>query len=253
MAEGWISLHRKIKKHWIWQNSEYLKIWIDLLLRANHEEKKVLFNDELVVVKRGEFITSLKKLAKENNCSIGKIRNTLDKLEYDTMIERNTTQKATRISICNYESYQDSRHTESILKAHRKHTESTLSETNNNINNENNDNNNNYQSNSDVNKIPFDWFWDAYDKKVGSKEKLEKKWDKLSDEEKVAALKHIDLYKKSQPDKKYRKNPETYLNNKSWNDEIIWSENGTQGSVTENRLSKLAAISEDIFNDPDLK
>jgi len=25
----------------------------------------------------------------------------------------------------------------------------------------------------------------------------------------------------STPDKQYRKNPETYLNNKSWNDEII--------------------------------
>jgi len=136
--EGWISLHRKIKKHWIWEDPEYLKVWIDLLLRANHEKKKILFNKELIEVERGQFITSLKKLALENKCSIGKIRRILDLLESDTMIERKTTRKATHITICNYDSYQDLRHTKSTQKAYRKHTDSTLNETNNNENNVNN-------------------------------------------------------------------------------------------------------------------
>ena len=34
-------------------------------------------------------------------------------------------------------------------------------------------------------------------------------------------MNYIELYKQSQPDKQFRKNPETFLNNKSWNDEII--------------------------------
>jgi len=73
----------------------------------------------------------------------------------------------------------------------------------------------------ETNKIDFDTFWDLYDKKVGDKTKLKKKWDKLSLEIQTKALEHITEYKKAQQDKQYRKNPDTYLNNKSWNDEII--------------------------------
>lgn len=69
--------------------------------------------------------------------------------------------------------------------------------------------------------IPFENFWDLYDKKVGDKSKLQKKWEKLHDSERLAIMEYVPKYKKSQPDKKYRKNPETFLNNKSWNDEII--------------------------------
>lgn len=69
--------------------------------------------------------------------------------------------------------------------------------------------------------IDFEWFWNAYDKKIGEKQKLKKKWHKLSDEERQNAMNYIELYKQAVPDKQFRKNPETFLNNKSWNDEII--------------------------------
>jgi hypothetical protein len=69
--------------------------------------------------------------------------------------------------------------------------------------------------------IDFEWFWKDYDKKVGDKQKLKKKWIKLTDQERQNAMNYIDLYKQSVPDKQFRKNPETFLNNKSWNDEII--------------------------------
>ena len=69
--------------------------------------------------------------------------------------------------------------------------------------------------------IDFEWFWNEYDKKVGDKQKLKKKWNKLTDIERQNAMNYIDLYKQSVPDKQFRKNPETFINNKSWNDEII--------------------------------
>jgi hypothetical protein len=80
--------------------------------------------------------------------------------------------------------------------------------------------------------IEFDIFWNLYDKKV-SKDKCENKWNKLTDNERQLAIDFIPKYKLSQPNKKYRKNPETFLNNKSWNDEIINNEtnrtNNTRG------------------------
>jgi len=68
----------------------------------------------------------------------------------------------------------------------------------------------------------FDDFWELYSKKVGLKEKLIKKWDKLTQREKEAIMEYIPNYKLCQPDKQFRKNPETFLNNKSWNDELIF-------------------------------
>lgn len=72
-----------------------------------------------------------------------------------------------------------------------------------------------------VEKISFELFWKAYDKKVGDRTKLEKKWNSLPLIEQQMAMTYIPKYILSQPDKQYRKNPETFLNNKSWNDEII--------------------------------
>jgi hypothetical protein len=80
--------------------------------------------------------------------------------------------------------------------------------------------------------IDFEWFWVEYDKKIGDKQKLKKKWNKLTDDERQNAMNYIDLYKQSVPDKQFRKNPETFINNKSWNDEII-----NRSITTSNKLS----------------
>ena len=79
---------------------------------------------------------------------------------------------------------------------------------------------NNTINNKSIN-ISFNSWWDLYDKKVGSKTKLESKWNKLTDDQRIQAIKHTKEYIIAQPDKQYRKNPDTYFNNESYNDEII--------------------------------
>lgn len=69
--------------------------------------------------------------------------------------------------------------------------------------------------------LNFEEFWMAYDKKIGDKVKLEKKWIALSDEDRKLIMEYIPKYKLSQPDKKFRKHPDTFFNNKSWHDELI--------------------------------
>lgn len=85
---------------------------------------------------------------------------------------------------------------------------------------------------SKIDVYPFEEFWADYDKKVGNKTKIEAKWNRLSDSNKFKIKANIPLSKNGQPDKQYRKNPETYLNNESWNDEIIESNsNGKEKTV----------------------
>ncbi len=66
----------------------------------------------------------------------------------------------------------------------------------------------------------FERFWNLYDKKT-SKEKCFKKFSSLKPQEMEQLFIHVPNYVKNTPDKKYRKDPITYLNNKSFNDEII--------------------------------
>ena len=72
--------------------------------------------------------------------------------------------------------------------------------------------------------IPFDYFWSMYDKKI-DRAKCEKKWQRLTDEEREECMYYLPAYIKATPDIKFRRNPETYLNNKSWQNEIV--EHGT--------------------------
>lgn len=66
----------------------------------------------------------------------------------------------------------------------------------------------------------FNDFWDLYAKKV-DRPKCEKKWLKIKQAEREKIMLHVEEYVKSTPDVQYRKNPATYLNNESWNNEII--------------------------------
>lgn len=70
----------------------------------------------------------------------------------------------------------------------------------------------------------FDDFWDAYDKKVG-KEPCEKKWKKIKQKDREEIMRHVPAYVESTPEKKFRKNPQTYLNQKSWKDEEVINPN----------------------------
>ena len=88
--------------------------------------------------------------------------------------------------------------------------------------------------------IPFNDFWVLYDKKVGERKKLEKKWISLTNQDRINIINHIPLYKSAQPEKKFRKDPQTFLNNKSWLDEIIPSktiESGLNRSKTAYELN----------------
>lgn len=92
----------------------------------------------------------------------------------------------------------------------------------------------------------FDDWWSVYDKKVDRKA-CEKKWEKLSHPDKERIMIHTPNYVDSTPKKEYRKNPETYLNNRSWENEII--DNGKQASnKSESSTYNPATRAAELFN-----
>ena len=72
----------------------------------------------------------------------------------------------------------------------------------------------------DEDNSSFDRFWNLYDKKVG-RAKCEKLFHNLSGNDRNKIFENLPAYIQATPDKQFRKNPEAYLNNRTWEDEII--------------------------------
>lgn len=154
--KGWISLYRSIQDHWLWQEKPFSKAqaWLDLLLSANYQDKKIVFDSNLVEVKRGEFITSIRKLCERWGWSNSKVKKFLETLQLDGMITYKSDTKKTAINIVNYNVYQtlsDAENvTETSQKRHRSDTETSQKHTNNNNNKDNNVNNDNNKTTTTI-------------------------------------------------------------------------------------------------------
>lgn len=103
---GWIKLHRKIRDNWIWQDAEKLRAWLDILLMVNREDREVLFNGKIVIVKRGQKLTSISKLADKWNWNRKRVCRFLDLLSESEMCTTYRTTNGTIITVTNWDFYQ---------------------------------------------------------------------------------------------------------------------------------------------------
>ena len=103
---GWIKLHRQVIDHWIWDDSQKFKWWIDMLLLTNHRDKKIMIGGDLKVIKRGSFHTSELKLSERWGVSRNTVRKFLKLLECDEMITTKKTKNGTTVFVHNYAIYQ---------------------------------------------------------------------------------------------------------------------------------------------------
>lgn len=88
----------------------------------------------------------------------------------------------------------------------------------------------------------FENFWRAYDKKIDRFE-CERIWSRLSPSADLIAKIYISAsrYRASTPDKKFRKDPSTWLNGRCWENEIIDRRPETSGPVkTQHQLNQEA-------------
>ena len=109
LSSGWIKLYRQLQDCWIWLDKEPFdkrSAWVDLLLTANHSDKKILFNGELITVKRGQILTSVRKLSAKWKWSVNKVYRFLKLLESDEMLQKESDKDRTLLTIVNYSIFQ---------------------------------------------------------------------------------------------------------------------------------------------------
>src|SRR5690606_3261413 len=144
-GQGWISIHRKLHDHWLWKEKRVFsnaEAWIDILLTVNHTEQKLLLKNTLFTVNRGESIRSLESWGKRWSWNKSKVRRFLKLLQNENMIRTKSERKTTRLTVCNYDSYQVTRNDDETEMKRKRNDCETLVTPNNNVNNINNVNNN---------------------------------------------------------------------------------------------------------------
>lgn len=107
MSAGWIKLHRSLVEHWVHEDPFVFRAWCDLLLLANHKDSKIFFCGEALEIKKGQRLTSIRKLALLWNCDPKTAKKILTTFEQDGMIKtQNMRYHGTLITIDNYSVYQ---------------------------------------------------------------------------------------------------------------------------------------------------
>ena len=100
--EGYVKVFRSILK-WEWHDDPNTGwLFVNLLLKANYEDTKW----RGMVVRRGQLVTSLRKLSKETGISVQSIRTGLNRLQDTGEVTHTPTHRHTLVTICKYDEYQ---------------------------------------------------------------------------------------------------------------------------------------------------
>lgn len=145
---GWISIYRKSMNHWIWNRKPFdeFHAWLYLLMKASHEATNHEYRGSMYPLERGELHVSIRHLAREWGWNHKKVARYIKALEDDDMIIINTDTPLTKVTICNYDVYQQHGNAKGNAKGAAtgnttgNSTGNTTGYKNNNINNINNKN-----------------------------------------------------------------------------------------------------------------
>lgn len=102
---GFVAIYRSVQEHWIWNSYEKFdsrSAWIDLILSANHEEKKIQVGKDIITIHAGQMWTSYVKLANRWKWSKERVYRYAKMLKKDGMLEIDATPNGTLLTIVNY-------------------------------------------------------------------------------------------------------------------------------------------------------
>ena len=218
--DGYISIHRKIQGHWIFKDPHRLRAWIIILLNVNHSDKETVIGNQKFICKRGESLLSLESWATKfgRGWNKSKVRRFLKLLEKCSMVVQKSERKTTRITVCNYDTYQSDRNSNETKVKRKRNASETQVKPNNNDNNDNNDKKIN---NGRLLKAQIEEIYQAYPKKVGKKAALKKIELALREVGFKELLKKTKLYAECRmgQDKQYTPHPETWFNKGKYADD----------------------------------
>lgn len=217
--KGFIQLPRSVLDEFLWQERrEYSKFeaWLDIVMfaRWSDEPTEVVIGNAVYTVKRGEQIRSLRTLSTTWNWNISKVRRFLKMIENRHRVVTKSDTQTTRISICDFDTYQPVRNANETQMTHERNANekqmNTIEEGN---------------KGKKVKKVSksysddFEEAWVSYRRKGGKKAAFQQ-WENLSQEEKNKAKSHIPRYVSTR-ELTYQKDFEKYLKDGHYESDVM--------------------------------
>ncbi len=107
-GNGYILLHRSMLDSGLWRMPDsYIRMFLYIALQANWQDGKWWADGEMLVVKRGSFVTSARKLADQLNITRASVRRALLALERNGTITVSAAHRGTLITVVNFDKYND--------------------------------------------------------------------------------------------------------------------------------------------------
>jgi len=104
--QGYIKLYRKLREKGFYGRSSYVHLWVHLLLSASHKEKEFLWNNKIIKLKPGQFLTSRVEISKKTKIPQTTIEDILNLFENEHQIRQQKFTKFRVITIQNWKKYQ---------------------------------------------------------------------------------------------------------------------------------------------------
>ena len=99
---GWIKIHRKILE-WEWyDDANTFRLFVHLLLKANHKDK----NYKGQLVKVGSLLTGRELLSQQTGLSVRQVRTCLERLKSTNEVTIKSSKQGTIIEVVKYKNYQ---------------------------------------------------------------------------------------------------------------------------------------------------
>lgn len=106
LLSGWVKIYRSLQNKSWYRKSDFVHLFIHLILNATHSGFETWFNGSRKILKPGQLITGRKKLSAETGINESKIERILKTFEKEQQIEQLTTSGSRLISIINWNIYQ---------------------------------------------------------------------------------------------------------------------------------------------------
>ena len=100
---GWVKLYRSILQWEWWDDPKATRLFIYCLIKANPKDRKWRGR----TIERGTFITSYSSIKNDTRLTVQEIRTAINHLKSTGEITTETTNELTKITITNYDKYQD--------------------------------------------------------------------------------------------------------------------------------------------------
>ena len=225
--DGFIKLYRKLMKSPIWNNEKSLKVWIWCLLKASHEDREQLIGNQIVHLKRGQFIFGRETASEELKMKESTVYRYMKILEKLQIVSIKSNNKFSVVTIEKWEQYQ----TEKTKDNNKWTTNEQQMDTNKNVKN----NINNISSSDDELHNHFEKIWEVYPIKKGKQKaetyffawikgrKINGRTLKLSDVDMWHSVQaYLMEIKEKKIEEKYISHGDTFFNSKVYDYYEIW-------------------------------